>query len=145
MLRVERFGGCEVIRNGSCRFAKHIRRGRVERDIANGKGILKTFFLTASQRDELATVSRELSRDANVLARDKAALQMRRDRPSIIHSQNRTGHTNCALQLACSLLQTQPKLESLAVDSDDLVLACEAVGKGLHNAVLMQKAAALHH
>ena len=92
MLRVERFGGCEVIRNGSCRFAKHIRRGRVERDIANGKGILKTFFLTASQRDELATVSRELSRDANVLARDKAALQMRRDRASIIQShQNRTG------------------------------------------------------
>ena len=48
MLRVERFGGCEVIRNGSCRFAKHIRRDRVERDIANGKGILKTVFLTAS-------------------------------------------------------------------------------------------------
>lgn len=73
MLCVERFGGCEVIRNGGCRFAKHIRHYRVKHDIVNGKGVLKTVFLTASHRDEFATVSRELSQDANVLAVDKTA------------------------------------------------------------------------
>ena len=73
MLRVEGFVGCQVIRDGGCGFAKHVRHDGVERDIADGKSVLKAVFLTAPHRDEFATVSCELTQDADVLTGDKAA------------------------------------------------------------------------
>lgn len=73
MLRVERYVGCQVIRDGGCGFAEHIGHDGVERDIADGKSVLKTVFLTAPHRDEFATVSCELTQDADVLTGDKAA------------------------------------------------------------------------
>ena len=73
MLRVERFVGCEVIRDGSCGFTKHIRHDGVERDIADSKGVLKAVFLAAPHRREFAAVPRELAQDADLLTGDEAA------------------------------------------------------------------------
>lgn len=47
MVRVKGFVGCEVIRNGGCGFAKHIRHNGIQSHIANGERILKVVFLTA--------------------------------------------------------------------------------------------------
>lgn len=73
MLRVEGFVGCQVIRDGGCGFAKHIRHDGVESNIADGKSVLKSVFLAAPHRCELIAITSELTQDADVLTGDEAA------------------------------------------------------------------------
>ena len=73
MLRVERFVGCQVIRDGGCGFAEHIGHDGVERDIADGKSVLKSVFLAAPHGCELIAITSELTQDADILTGDEAA------------------------------------------------------------------------
>lgn len=73
MLWVKILVGCEVVRNGSCGLAKHIGHDGIQRHIADGKSVLKAVFLAASHGYQFIAVTSQLTEDADILVRDKAA------------------------------------------------------------------------
>ena len=72
MLRVKRFVGCEVIRNGGCGFAKHIGHNRIQCHVADGKRILKAVLLAAPHRNQFVAVTSKFAKNANIQVWDEA-------------------------------------------------------------------------
>ena len=73
MFRVKGFVGCEVIRNGSCGFTKHIGHDRIQSHIADSERILKAVFLAALHGNQLIAVAGELPQNADIQVWDEAA------------------------------------------------------------------------
>ena len=73
MFRVKGFVGCEIIRNRSCGFAKHIGHNRIQCHIADSKRILKAVFLAAFHGNQLIAVAQKLTQDTDIQVWDEAA------------------------------------------------------------------------
>lgn len=56
MLCVKILIGCEVVRDGGCGLAKHIRHDGIQRHVADGERVLEAVFLTAFRGCELIAV-----------------------------------------------------------------------------------------
>ena len=73
MIRIKGSVGCEVIRNGSCRFTKHIGHNGIQSHIADSECILKTVFLAAFHGNQLIAVASKLSQNTDIQVWDEAA------------------------------------------------------------------------
>ena len=73
MIRVKGFIGCEVVRNCSCGFTKHIGHDRIQSHIADCERILKAIFLTAFHGHQLIAVAGKLTQNADIQVWDEAA------------------------------------------------------------------------
>lgn len=73
MFRVKGFVGCEVIRNGSCGFTKHIGHNRIQSHIADSERILKAVFLAAFHGNQLIAIAGKLTQNADIQVWDEVA------------------------------------------------------------------------
>ena len=73
MFGVKGLVGCEVIRNCSCGFTKHIGHDRIQSHIADCERILKAIFLTAFHGHQLIAVAGKLTQNADIQVWDEAA------------------------------------------------------------------------
>lgn len=73
MLRIKGLVGCEVIRNSSCGFTKHIGHNRIQCYIADCERILKAVFLAAFHGYQLIAVAGKLTQNADIQVGDEAA------------------------------------------------------------------------
>ena len=72
MLGGKGFVGCEVIRNCSCGFAKHVGHNRIQRHIADCERILKTVFLAAFHRNQFIAVAGKFTENTDIQFWDEA-------------------------------------------------------------------------
>ena len=73
MFGVKGLVGCEVIRNCSCGFTKHIGHNGIQSHIADCERILKAIFLTAFHGYQLIAVAGKLTQNADMQVWDEAA------------------------------------------------------------------------
>ena len=73
MIQVKGFVGCEVVRNCSCGFTKHIGHNRIQSHIADSKRILKSVFLAALHGNQLIAVAQKLTQNTDIQFWDEAA------------------------------------------------------------------------